>query len=228
MSAIPRIDRGFRERMKRRSRLKLLIPLRRSPHSAEYSARGVAVGMFWALTPLVGIQMYLCLMTWFAAKLSKDWEFSLVISFAWTWVTNVFTMLPIYYVFYVTGQIMMGQWNDITGYATFLHSWHTAFTANNGFWHAILELIGMLARELGISMLIGCLPYAILGTWLSYSLSLKYIRRPPPQEVSKAHAKGARRSNAPGRAPQHLKRLPLFTEGPIALNERWPSRETMT
>ena len=177
MSVIPRIDRGFWQRMKRLSRLKLLIPLRRSPHSAEYSARGVAVGMFWALTPLVGIQMYLCLMTWFAAKIFKDQEFSLVISFAWTWVTNVFTMLPIYYVFYATGQIMMGQWDNISGYETFLHSWHAAFTADNGFLHAVLQLLGMLARELGISMLIGCLPYAILGTWLSYSLSLKYIRR---------------------------------------------------
>ncbi len=201
MSAIPRIDRGFWERMKRLSRLKLLIPLRRSPHSAEYSARGVAVGMFWALTPLVGIQMYLCLMTWFAAKLSKDWEFSLVISFAWTWVTNVFTMLPIYYVFYVTGQIMMGQWNDITGYATFLHSWHTAFTANNGFWHAILELIGMLARELGISMLIGCLPYAILGTWLSYSLSLKYIRRRRRKKFQKRTQKAHAAATHPAEHP---------------------------
>lgn len=192
MSAIQRIERGFWERMKRLSRLKLLIPLRRSPHSPEYSARGVAVGMFWALTPLVGIQMYLCLMTWFAAKLFKDQEFSLVISFAWTWVTNIFTMLPIYYVFYVTGQIMMGQWNDISGYETFLTSWHAAFTANNGFWHAMLELIGMLARELGISMSVGCVPYAILGAWLSYSLSLKYVRRRRRKKfqkrTQKAHA----------------------------------------
>ncbi len=192
MSVIPRIDRGFWQRMKRLSRLKLLIPLRRSPHSAEYSARGVAVGMFWALTPLVGIQMYLCLMTWFAAKIFKNQEFSLVISFAWTWVTNIFTMLPIYYVFYATGQIMMGQWDNISGYETFLHSWHAAFTADNGFLHAVLQLLGMLARELGISMSIGCLPYAILGAWLSYRLSLKYIRRRRRKKfqnrIQKAHA----------------------------------------
>ena len=106
MASVARVKRGFLDRMSRLSRLKLLIPLRRSPHAPEYSARGVAVGMFWALTPLVGIQMYLCLMTWLFAKPFKEMQFSLVISFAWTWVTNVFTMFPIYYVFYVTGQII--------------------------------------------------------------------------------------------------------------------------
>ena len=189
MSVIPRIDRGFWQRMKRLSRLKLLIPLRRSPHSAEYSARGVAVGMFWALTPLVGIQMYLCLMTWFAAKIFKDQEFSLVISFAWTWVSNIFTMLPIYYVFYASG------------YETFLHSWHAAFTADNGFLHAVLQLLGMLARELGISMLIGCLPYAILGTWLSYSLSLKYIRRRRRKKFQKRTQKAHAAATHPAERP---------------------------
>lgn len=172
-----RIERGIWERMGRLSRLKLLIPIRRSPHSAEYSARGVAVGMFWALTPLVGIQMYLCLMTWLLVKPFKKWRFSLVISFAWTWVTNIFTMFPVYYVFYVTGQIMLGKWGHISGYDTFLGSWREAFSDGHGFWQATLELIGLLARDLGISMAIGCLPYAILGAWGSYYLALKYVRR---------------------------------------------------
>jgi len=177
MASVERVKRGFLERMGRLSRLKLLIPLRRSPHEPEYSARGVAVGMFWALTPLVGIQMYLCLMTWAFAKPIRNFRFSLVIACAWTWVTNVFTMLPIYYVFYATGQIMRGEWNNITGYETFLNSWHAAFTDGSGLWRATLDLLELLALEVGLSMGIGCLPYAVIGGWLSYKLSLKYIRR---------------------------------------------------
>ena len=172
-----RAKRGTMTRLARLSRLKLLIPLRRSPHSPEYSARGVAVGMFWALTPLVGIQMYLCLMTWLAAKSTRDMQFSLVISFAWTWVTNVFTMLPVYYVFYCTGQLMLGRWDDISGYGAFHAAFEAAFTADHKFWQATLELLTFLARELGLAMSIGCLPYAIIGSWASYRLSLKYIRR---------------------------------------------------
>ena len=55
MAAATQIKRSIMENMNRLLHLKLLIPLRRSPHSSEYAARGVAVGMFWALTPLVGI-----------------------------------------------------------------------------------------------------------------------------------------------------------------------------
>lgn len=177
MTSVDRVKRGFLDRMGRLSRLKLLIPLRRSPHEPEYSARGVAVGMFWALTPLVGIQMYLCLVTWFIAKPTRKFRFSLVIACAWTWVTNVFTMLPVYYTFYATGQIMRGDWHNITGYETFLSSWDEAFADGGGFWQVALDLMALLAKELGLSMGIGCLPYAIFGSWLSYKLSLKYIRR---------------------------------------------------
>lgn len=191
MALEARVNRGFMERMGRLSRLKLLIPLRRSPHSPEYTARGVAVGMFWAMTPLVGIQMYLCFMTWLLFKPLKNANFSLVISFAWTWVTNVFTMLPIYYLFYATGQIMRGDWHNITGYDTFLTSWHAAFDAGAGFWQAALDLMALLAKELGLSMGIGCLPYAIASAWFSYKFSLKYVRRRRRKKLEKrvkAHA----------------------------------------
>ena len=40
------------ERIKRLLRLKLIVPLLRSPHPPEYKARGVAVGLMWAMTPL--------------------------------------------------------------------------------------------------------------------------------------------------------------------------------
>lgn len=177
MASRDKSPRGPVERMKRLSRLKLLIPLKRSPHSPEYSARSVAVGVFWSMTPLVGIQMYLCLMTWLAFRPFRRLHHSLVISCAWTWLTNVFTMLPVYYVFYATGQIMTGHWDDITGYGAFHHAWHDSFAGASSFWTGLLELVALLARELGIAMSIGCLPYAIGGAWLSYALSLKYVRR---------------------------------------------------
>lgn len=176
MDAYEPRKRGFIDRMGRLSRLKLLIPLKRSPHSAEYSARGVAIGMFWALTPLVGIQMYLCFMTWLLAKQTSGLRFSLVIACAWTWVSNVFTMLPMYYGFYITGQIMIGNWGNISGYETFTRSFDFAFAENVGFWDSMVELTKLLAREVGLAMGVGCLPYAIIGGWMSYRVSLKYIR----------------------------------------------------
>lgn len=204
MATANRSKRGFLDRMGRLSRLKLIIPLRRCPHEPEYSARGVAVGMFWALTPLVGIQMYLCLMTWFIFRLSKNLNFSLVIACAWTWVTNIFTMLPTYYLFYATGQVMRGQWHSITGYDMFLHSWNEAFSDSADLWQSMLELMGLLARELGVSMGIGCLPYAIAGTWLSYWLSLKYVKRKRRKKLEKRIKKSA--SFTPASSPRQAGR----------------------
>lgn len=195
MDAIEPQQRSFMDRMGRLSRLKLLIPLKRSPHSAEYAARGVAVGMFWALTPLVGIQMYLCLMTWLVAQQTKNFRFSLVIACAWTWVSNVFTMLPIYYVFYITGQVMIGNWGNISGYETFIVSFEFAFSEDVGFWDSMLELVALLAREVGVAMGVGCLPYAIIGGWLSYKISLEYIQkrrvRRAKRQLQKSMAKKA-------------------------------------
>lgn len=200
MASTEKPARGLWERLGRLSRLKLVIPLKRSPHSPEYSARSVAIGVFWAMTPLVGIQMYICLMTWLAFRPFTKLHHSLVISCAWTWLTNVFTMLPCYYVFYATGQVMTGNWDDITGYGAFHHAFKESFTESHTFWEAALQLIGLLARELGIAMSVGCLPYAIGGAWLSYVLSLKYVRRRRRKLVEKRTRMAADRHPEAGAA----------------------------
>lgn len=184
-------ERGCWEGLVRLTRLKLIVPLKRSHHTAEYTARGVAIGLFWAFTPLVGIQMYLCLMTWLAFKPMKSWDFNLVVACAWTWTTNVFTMFPVYYVFYITGQLMRGNWDDISGYGTFLSSWDAAFTDNAGFWQATGELVALLAKELGIAMAIGCIPYAIGTAWIGYVLSLRYVERRRQRRLAKKAAAAA-------------------------------------
>lgn len=194
MAVVTNGKHGFLQRMGRLLRLKLVVPLRRCPHEPEYSARGVAIGMFWALTPLVGIQMYLCLITWFCFKPFKKLDFSLVIACAWTWTTNVFTMFPVYYIFYATGQIMRGEWNNITGYATFLTSWDEAFIPGTNVWQSALDLMGLLAKEVGLSMGVGCLPYAVIGGWLSYKLSLEYVRRKRRSQQEKRAQKSALKS----------------------------------
>ena len=92
------------QNMLRLLKYRLIIPLLRSEKPVQYKAKGVAVGLAWALTPLVGIQMWLVFVTWLIwKKISKE-GFSLTLALAWTWVTNVFTLVPVYYIFYVTGQ----------------------------------------------------------------------------------------------------------------------------
>lgn len=184
----------FLERLRRVLHYRLVIPLKRSRHPPEHSAMGVAVGLFWAFTPLVGIQMYLCLMTWLPFRYFKRLDFSLIIAFAWTWVSNVFTMFPLYYGFYVTGQVMMGHWEDLSGYHAFVANWDAVFLADVGFWESLVQFTTLVARDQGLSMLIGCLPWAIGFGWLGYVWSLRFVR----------HRREERRRRLQLKADSHL------------------------
>ena len=74
--------RNLWQNLGRICRYRLVIPILRSPHPPEYKARGVAVGTAWAMTPLVGIQMYLVFMTWLISKKVFKWNFSLPLGLA--------------------------------------------------------------------------------------------------------------------------------------------------
>ena len=82
------------EGLRRLARYRLVVPLRRSIHSPEHTARGVMVGMVWAMTPTVGLQMPLVFVTWLVARRLFRWDFSVVIGMVWTWTTNLVTLVP--------------------------------------------------------------------------------------------------------------------------------------
>ena len=166
------------ERFRRLLRYRLIVPLKRSHHHPpEHTARGVMIGLAWALTPTIGIQMGLCLITWLIVRRLFRWDFSLIVACAWTWTTNVLTMLPCYYVFYVTGQLMLGH-PGLSGYDDFLRLWHHNVGLQDEFgsfdWFGYFE---QLAVGWGVPMLVGCVPWAIAGSWLGYVWSLRFVRR---------------------------------------------------
>ncbi len=165
---------NFWERLGRLVHLRLVIPVRRSPHPPEYSARAVAIGLFWAFTPLVGIQMYLVFVTWLVCRRNPDLEFNLIIALAWTWVTNVFTMWPVYYGFYVTGRFLMGEPGLAAGYDNFVAAWHAALDVG-GLWHGVVAYVRTIWTEQGLPMALGSIPCALLSAWIGYRWSLKYV-----------------------------------------------------
>ena len=87
-------------------RYRLVIPVFRSTHSAEYTARGVANGVFWGLTPTVGLQTLEITAVWFVGKTLFERNSSLLQAYIWVWVNNPLTMVPMYYAFYVTGLVV--------------------------------------------------------------------------------------------------------------------------
>ena len=159
-------------------RLRLVIPVLRSTEAADYTARGVFVGILVALTPTVGLQMVIVAGIWALVRfLHPSWDFNLVVGMIWTWLTNVFTAPPIYYAFLVTGQIMLGRWGETSGYALFQDRLVKLMQTDATFMESLLIYVVGIFDAWGMPMMIGCLPWAIVGAFLGYWWSLRLIHR---------------------------------------------------
>jgi uncharacterized protein (DUF2062 family) len=156
--------------MRRLMRYRLVIPVFRSAHSPEYTARGVANGVFWGLTPTVGLQSLEILATWSIGRLVGK-PSSLLQAMIWVWVNNPVTMIPMYYAFYLTGLWMVGQGGAAEGYGAFVDLFTT--NAQLTWWARLLGII----RAIGVPIFIGCLPYAIVGAAVSYRWAVGAVRR---------------------------------------------------
>lgn len=166
---------GIWNRLARAAKYRLVVPLMRSRHTPEYSALGTAIGLGWAFTPTIGVQMPLVFLTWLIARRFNR-DFSLILGLAWTWATNVFTALPLYYLFYVTGRSMLGRWGDISGYHRFLILWQGFFREDQTFEQQLAAMFDVLVKDWGVAMWIGCIPWTALVAFLGYRWSLKFIR----------------------------------------------------
>lgn len=168
---------------------KLVAPIKRSKAAPEVIARGVGVGLAWAMTPLVGIQMWLVFMTWLFCKKVLKWSFSLPLGLAWTWVTNVFTVPPTYYIFYVTGQLLRGHWNDISGYDNIRFIIAQTFMGDLSAGEKWTLVVDLMLKDWGVSMLIGCIPFVILGWIIGYHWTLKLVLHHRAKQELKRKAK---------------------------------------
>ena len=175
-------------RVRRLLRYRLIVPIRRSYHAPTFAARGVAVGLFWGLAPFVGLQIVFVLATWFLLRAAPRLNFSLVLGIAWTWISNAFTTIPMLYVYYVTGQIMFGHWDRISGYDAFTELVNPIVEAQlSEIWTVFYEVV---VKELGVSILVGSVPYMVLFGWAGYWLALRIARRYRDRRLAKLKERG--------------------------------------
>ncbi len=154
------------------------MPVLRAKYPPEYTARSVLFGLLVAMTPTVGIQMAIVFLIWLAIRYIKpDWDFNVVIAMLWTWLTNVFTLAPIYYIFLVTGRIMLGSVDDITGYDAFAAHLKEALAADADMVESLWVYTVSLFEIWGVPMFVGSIPWAALSAWLGYRWSLRLINR---------------------------------------------------
>lgn len=157
---------------------RLLAPILRSKHPPEYTARGVLFGLLAALTPTVGVQMLIVLGMWALVRTFRPaWDFNLIVGCAWTWVTNIITVPPVYFLFLITGRVMMGQWDDIGGYGEFSGQLSGMLSSQLDFFESLWLYTVELFRVWGLPMFVGSIPWAIIGSWAGYRWSLGLMRR---------------------------------------------------
>lgn len=166
------------EMLRRAVRYHLIIPLLRTKQPPHHVARGVMVGVFWAMTPFFGIQMLLVLATWLLTTRLLRWQFSLVDGLAWVWVTNVFTILPFFYLFYITGAyILAPAGHDIASYSQFSASWQDLRAQSESGFLDMLGWAAVLFGELGKAIAIGSALWAVTLAIVAYLLITELMMR---------------------------------------------------
>jgi uncharacterized protein (DUF2062 family) len=146
------------EQARRWIRYRLIVPVFRSPHTPAHTARGVANGLFWGLTPTIGLQTMEILATWIVLKRVLRKDSSLVQAMVWVWINNPFTMVPMYYAFYVTGLWMTGNAAVTVEYESF-------------------TVTGLSVGNVGVPLLVGCVPFATVGAAVGYFWALRVAGR---------------------------------------------------
>jgi uncharacterized protein len=169
--------RTFFSRFERLLRYRFLVPLKRAPHPPEWAARAAAVGLFWGLSPTVGIQVLGVFLTWLVARRLFRREFGLLIAIVWTSVSNVATAIPLFYTYFITGRMLLGQWEGLPGYRTFASRWGEAASPELAWFDQLGDWFSLVVAEWGLTMLVGSAPFAFLGAWVGYRLTYRFILR---------------------------------------------------
>jgi len=155
----------------------LFLPFRESEASSGELALGTAIGMFWALTPLVGIQMWLVSINWFFFRSLKI-RFNLAVGLALVWITNPVTMPVFYYTFYLCGYWLFSSLGADVHFVNYDLFKDTLSRANDmDLWHGLFLWGKFMVIELGWPMLIGSFTIGLPTAVLSYPAVTFLIKR---------------------------------------------------
>ena len=151
----------------------LINPVLHSTAPVPEVSLGVAVGVFLGLTPTVGVQMYLVALVWSIYRYIFCRHFNLPVGVAMVWISNPLTMVPLYYLFLVTGYWLLETQNRIS-YELFTE-YLGHISSMEGKWEMVIAGASFLLIDLGWPMIIGSLVYAVTGFIISYFMTERIV-----------------------------------------------------
>lgn len=131
-----------------------------SPHRL---ALGVAIGLFIALLPLVGIQMFIAAIACHPFKANK------AVAMAMAWVSNPLTLVPVFLPCYWLGCLMLGL--DPIPYESFV----AIFSPETGGFIASVTATWTAMLDIFLPLSLGCLVVATVFGVASYFISRRMI-----------------------------------------------------
>ena len=153
---------------------RLIVPMKRERDQPHNIAYGVMIGLIIGFTPTVGIQMPLCFISWWVARKVFNFHFSLILSIAWSWLSNPATMVPLYFLYYQTGSHILNFGSE--GAFSFAKFADLFAHANLQDFQGALDFLTFLWDTIGLSIWIGCIPYAVIFGLIGYYMSLAVVR----------------------------------------------------
>lgn len=136
-------------------------------------ARASFVGILIAFTPTFGLHTPILWLIWLCCNLLRPVRFNLPLAFAVTWVINHATVLPYYFLAYLTGASLMrafsGGTENLT-YAAFKTLLEPLYRSG------MSESLGALKNIfifIGKPLLVGCIPYCLIFSIVAYVITFR-------------------------------------------------------
>ena len=170
----------------------IVQPLRLARGAPDAIARGAALGTWVALTPTVGIQMFV------VGILGIPLRANIPVAVALVWVSNPVTMVPLYFLYYRLGTLVLAE-PGLT-YAVLSERLDAAYelARGEGLWAGLMDLFSSLGSEVVWPMAIGSFIMASAFAVLAYHGVLLYARRRPVgTETTAAGVQGAPAAERP-------------------------------
>ena len=156
--------------------------------SPQSLALGVAIGLFTAWTPLIGLHMLIALLLSILFKANK------FLSITFVWVSNIFTFVPIYLPAYLLGRAItslfgysnnaskdevMDMLTKLSSFRVFIDIWSAEF------WQQLAQLFIKIGFPLFVGSIILGLLIANIAYFTTYRLISWYRKKNPRRRHKK-------------------------------------------
>lgn len=138
--------------------------------SPRYFALTVCVGLVFGISPIIG-QSYLCILTWGICRLFGV-RFNVIVACALTFISNPVTTPFMFYTFYLTGQMMLGE--GMIGFSNFVAQLNACLSQDIS-WATLFDVLSQLFHGIGKPIFLGYLPWAIIAGIVGYFLGYQAV-----------------------------------------------------